>query len=116
MRNYSLTVSNIWIIRWHTRCYRDWSSDVCSSDLSDTPGDGWATDQRFGLPNDIAPGGSVTLTVSVTAPATAGSYVLRHCMVEIGRASCRERVKIKVGAGLIIETNSGSSAPRHAVP
>src|SRR5207245_7109067 len=19
--------------RWHTRCYRDWSSDVCSSDL-----------------------------------------------------------------------------------
>src|SRR5207245_6065139 len=23
--------------RRHTRCYRDWSSDVCSSDLSSTP-------------------------------------------------------------------------------
>src|SRR6266542_1930023 len=22
--------------RWHTRCYRDWSSDVCSSDLIPT--------------------------------------------------------------------------------
>src|SRR5207245_8507259 len=24
--------------RRHTRCYRDWSSDVCSSDLNGTPG------------------------------------------------------------------------------
>src|SRR5438128_12523825 len=23
--------------RRHTRCYRDWSSDVCSSDLNNTP-------------------------------------------------------------------------------
>src|SRR6266852_8072886 len=27
--------------RRHTRCYRDWSSDVCSSDLSGYPAEWW---------------------------------------------------------------------------
>src|SRR5207245_4188122 len=27
--------------RRHTRCYRDWSSDVCSSDLSTSPCGSW---------------------------------------------------------------------------
>src|SRR6266542_4886611 len=31
--------------RRHTRCYRDWSSDVCSSDLA--PGEKLAKDQTF---------------------------------------------------------------------
>src|SRR5207245_6912762 len=34
----------------HTRCYRDWSSDVCSSDLSQTvfPALSWVKQQREG--------------------------------------------------------------------
>src|SRR5437763_14386075 len=59
--------------RRHTRYIGDWSSDVCSSDLY---GHGPANAIRFGI--DAA-----------TAPVT----------VEIGRASCRERVEISVGAG-----------------
>ena len=49
---------------------------------SDTPHTGWVTDQRFNLPHDVAPGASVTISVSVTAPNQAGSYVLRHRMVK----------------------------------
>jgi uncharacterized protein YkwD len=42
----------------------------------------WATDQRFNLPSDIAPGQSATLTVTVTAPSSGGTYVLEEQMVQ----------------------------------
>lgn len=38
----------------------------------------WATNQRFSLPNDVAPGASVTFSMTVTAPGTAGNYVLEY--------------------------------------
>jgi uncharacterized membrane protein len=47
-----------------------------------TTGSGWLTDQRWVLPNDVPPGGSATITVSVTAPSTPGSYVLQAQMVK----------------------------------
>src|SRR5688500_20371998 len=68
--------------RRHTRLQGDWSSDVCSSDLSlalELPL------RAFG----IGPGDEV-----VTTPRT---------FVEIGRASCRERVKILAVAGYVIK-------------
>src|SRR5438552_2881114 len=49
-------------------------------------GAGWATDQRFALPTDLAPGASVTLSVDVTAPTTAGNFILRHRMMKEGVA------------------------------
>jgi hypothetical protein len=42
----------------------------------------WHTDQRFSLPADLAPGASVTLPITVTAPATLGSLVLEYQMVK----------------------------------
>src|SRR6266436_6869531 len=61
--------------RRHTRCSRDWSSDVCSSDLrlaeSLTRADEFAV-QRMAFLEGVA---------------------------EIGRASCRERVEISGVAG-----------------
>src|SRR5688572_3190092 len=53
---------------------------------SDKPHDGWATDQRFNLPLDVAPGSSVTFTITVTAPGAPGSFVLRHRMLKEGIA------------------------------
>ena len=44
----------------------------------------WYTDQRYTLPNDIMPGQSATLTVSVTAPKKPGSYTLEYEMVQQG--------------------------------
>jgi hypothetical protein len=43
---------------------------------------GWATDQRFPLPADVAPGGSASLTVAVTAPAGAVPLVLEAELVQ----------------------------------
>src|SRR4029077_20592602 len=41
----------------------------------------WSTDQRFGLPGDLAPGASATLTIAVTAPNVSGNMVLEYQMV-----------------------------------
>src|SRR5690625_7929592 len=61
--------------RRHTRWPRDWSSDVCSSDLGRTP----ACDD-----------GPVRSGIIFRAAASRGYAVGSW---EIGRASCRERVK-----------------------
>lgn len=51
---------------------------------SDTIG-AWPTEpRRISLPNDVLPGQSVTLTVTATAPTTAGTYTLRMRMVAEG--------------------------------
>src|SRR5687768_17648550 len=86
--------------RRHTRCSRDWSSDVCSSDLpAPIPMVGipsasvtWAA-MRAGtdsstIANDPAPS---------SARASASSW-RALAAVEIGRASCRERVWVWVVA------------------
>src|SRR5947209_13343790 len=62
--------------RRHTRYWRDWSSDVCSSDL-------------------------IADALSVLDPGTWTSYEDIASLArtdEIGRASCRERVSISVVA------------------
>ena len=42
----------------------------------------WLTDQRVSLPQDLAPGQSVTLTVTVTVPAAGNPIVLEGEMVK----------------------------------
>src|SRR5688500_20310147 len=75
--------------RRHTRLQGDWSSDVCSSDLDDVgvpPGcllEDWA--EALAGPAPLGP--EVDQNDSI-----AGDRLL-----EIGRASCRERVEISVG-------------------
>src|SRR5437868_11171918 len=88
--------------RRHTRSKRDWSSDVCSSDL---PAILWSLfagalllGAMFVLPIG---GGDMPVVISILnsltglAAALTG-FVLHNQMlvVEIGRASCRERVWI----------------------
>src|SRR2546422_3329253 len=79
--------------RRHTRCSRDWSSDVCSSDL-----DGKAT--LLGVVENMVGGpfvGSAAdelaaefgIPVLARVPFHPGEDVWEN---EIGRASCRERV------------------------
>src|SRR4051794_41953755 len=68
--------------RRHTRWTGDWSSDVCSSDL-------------------VPPAGR-QLRVGPVALPPVGHPV---GAVEIGRASCRERVEISVVAGSLKKKN-----------
>src|SRR5690554_7213770 len=91
------------IRRRHTRCGRDWSSDVCSSDL------GYCEDIVINQKNFEASIVSTLLSYkkrnvvveseskrigNVVLPNTLYEGILKgkHILVQIGRASCRERV------------------------
>src|SRR4051812_50149281 len=71
--------------RRHTRLTCDWSSDVCSSDLH-------GVGRLLDLLHQLAAAGRGE---QHHGEAAGGQ---RATLVEIGRASCRERVEISVGA------------------
>src|SRR5688572_31837138 len=102
--------------RRHTRFDCDWCSDVCSSDLADRiqpiP---FVANCRRAYPGDARPGRAAAPTlipefVSQTdshLTVAAWLYRLGHedlAANEIGRASCRERVEISVGAVALKKT------------
>src|SRR5947199_4541969 len=84
--------------RRHTRCLRDWSSDVCSSDLDEGEGGRAVLDHRVGQVVElegrrVGDGAAddhhvavVDLAEDPEVPFAVGKRA------EIGRASCRERV------------------------
>src|SRR5207249_8764034 len=94
--------------RRHTRSKRDWSSDVCSSDLHPTKAevrfrDRWTVERAvesaarraLGTTESAASIGAGSWVQRTWSPTPAG--VRTDANVEIGRASCRERVEIDVG-------------------
>src|SRR5207249_8997274 len=91
--------------RRHTRSKRDWSSDVCSSDLASPADSGLVGGRRAAgarLPptnplsagDAVAPGGR-------HRPRGSGARCdgTRRAWIEIGRASCRERGQVGEVAG-----------------
>src|SRR5206468_5057980 len=96
----------------HTSSYRDWSSVVCSSDLTCATGNVDALAQIIikqiigvspdGQVGDASPGLCIEYKQTCRAPAadeqTMIRFIERHrkirLEIEIGRASCRERVEI----------------------
>src|SRR3989442_8091305 len=90
--------------RRHTRCGRDWSSDVCSSDLAEVPQVRAAALVTRG--SNLRHFGRLDGAVSDLERASSlyrqyGSPRLARAQgnLEIGRASCRERGEISVVAG-----------------
>src|SRR3712207_8873905 len=98
--------------RQHTGYWRDWSSDVCSSDLEEDVASFKQTEgccysardlavvraRQRGVPVVL---GSATPALETYHNATSGRYQLIELperINEIGRASCREGVSISVGA------------------
>src|SRR5207249_8009901 len=89
--------------RRHTRSKRDWSSDVCSSDLDD-----WGVANRYGVEfrGEVHPTGDRVVTVGadgsfsdVRTNIFTGDANPTSNVVQIGRASCRERVEVAVVDG-----------------
>src|SRR5205814_2630774 len=88
--------------RRHTRCLSDWSSDVCSSDLSGSPRVVTYTyDDVVNALNAVAPSDwrafFDTRLHSLSPHAPLGGITGSGWRLEIGRASCRERVSVAVG-------------------
>ena len=77
-QTYQVTVTNTGSQGWNASGTNPEHLGVHFVNASGT----WLTDQRFVLPNDVAPGASATLTVSVQAPSAAGSYTLTAQMVK----------------------------------
>src|SRR5207249_9201008 len=93
----------------HTRSKRDWSSDVCSSDLV-TGGADFPVPYLFNVPNQRKQHTTIINNIgsarSMRAPRQPQACLLTMCALEdlaaklgmdpldleIGRASCRERV------------------------
>src|SRR5690606_40197247 len=94
--------------RRHTRFSRDWSSDVCSSDLPFTIGEielnewidsGILSESRM-LPGGIArrPGPLEVVAAKPAGDVDDFADEVQAGHAEIGRASCRERVESSGGA------------------
>src|SRR2546430_7093781 len=80
--------------RRHTRFDCDWSSDVCSSDLLRDLSFTVAKNEFVAIVGPSGCGKSTILRlVSGLLPVTTGRVAIYgHAVIEIGRASCRERV------------------------
>src|SRR5947209_19892347 len=96
--------------RRHTRYWRDWSSDVCSSDLTHLSNPPQWLRRFFHHSSQVLaalnPGGNYVERV-VLSPQEA-------LQLEIGRASCRERVEIAV-VSLSFKKKNGGSTTRSRV-
>src|SRR5690606_40250121 len=93
--------------RRHTRFSRDWSSDVCSSDLETSLQVSGGTLEVIGAVDGATPKFNISADGFASVEFSPGALVYRSDRgtevitlengAEIGRASCRERVKISVG-------------------
>src|SRR5205809_6808996 len=84
--------------RRHTRCSRDWSSDVCSSDLVTA-----YVGKAMLVLVLLLPAALVGLVVHYPAYRAVGFVATG---MEIGRASCRERVEVS-GVSVEVYGNKG---------
>src|SRR5699024_11841421 len=94
--------------RRHTRSKRDWSSDVCSSDLAmlvlgKVPGSlaltNIAGNAMFGSLSGSGIAAASAMGSVLNGPEKDAGYEEEFSAAKIGRASCRERGECSVGGG-----------------
>src|SRR5207249_9066748 len=88
--------------RRHTRSKRDWSSDVCSSDLLTAFWPGATRASRWRPSTAIPCERSCPAATSGRAPSGCAAWSSAR-RTKIGRASCRERVEISEVGGSVKE-------------
>src|SRR5690606_40942096 len=95
--------------RRHTRFSRDWSSDVCSSDLPEVEqlsGVSAATAKRVLCDHALdVLGAHLRADRLPEVPAVMRKMLSIEEEAQIGRASCRERVEVSGVAGAVQKNN-----------
>jgi glucose/arabinose dehydrogenase len=81
-QSYQITVTNTGTATWNAGGTDKVRLAVWFGGSSDKPPTGSSQPMRVALPRDILPGESVTLSVSIAAPSSAGNYTLRHRMIK----------------------------------
>ncbi len=81
-QTYNVTITNNGTTTWQANGAIPTHLGVYFNGGSDAIYDWPSEPIRLSLPNDVAPGQSVTVPVTITAPLVAGTYVLRHRMVQ----------------------------------
>src|SRR5690606_40092818 len=95
--------------RRHTRFSRDWSSDVCSSDL---PAAGGTAPAGGRGSRGRASGDPRKAKAPARSPAGRRPGGGRGAPPEIGRASCRERGEVAEGGASLTRARGGESYTR----
>lgn len=86
-RSYRVTVTNAGTVPWSPTGAERVMLGVQFGPAADAPPQDWLAMTRFELPDEVAPGGSTSLDVTVRAPSDAGDWVLRHVLVRGGDES-----------------------------
>jgi len=83
-QTFPVTVTNTGTIVWPSRGTNEVDLDLhfASSAGGFLNQSAWVTSQAFALPADVGPNQSVTVNVTVTAPSSAGSFVLEAEMIK----------------------------------
>jgi polyvinyl alcohol dehydrogenase (cytochrome) len=83
-QTFNVTVTNTGNTTWPHTGYTEVDVDLHFTTVTggSTQESHWLTSQAFSLPNDVAPGASVTVSVTVTAPTTTGSMFLEAAMIK----------------------------------
>jgi len=81
-KTFTTTVTNTGTLTWNANDPQSVHLGVYFNGKSDAIGDWTSEPVRFSLASDVAPGGSATITITMTAPSAAGSYVLRQRLVK----------------------------------
>jgi glucose/arabinose dehydrogenase/chitodextrinase len=79
--SYAVTLTNTGSQTWKSSGSDRVRLGIYFDGTSDAVGAWSSTPKRFGLPKSVAPGESVTFTVTIKAPSTKGDYVLRQRLV-----------------------------------
>ena len=83
-QTFPVTVTNNGNQAWPSTGYTEVDLDLhfATSSVGASNQGSWLTSQAFALPGNVQPGGSATVSVTVTAPSTAGSLVLEATMIK----------------------------------
>lgn len=117
-KTYNIEVFNLGTQLWNATGLNIVRLGVHFGTASDFVGVGWDTDYRFVLPHNVASGSSAIVSVTVSAPAVDGTWILRHRLVKEGItwfSQIQKTTVVVAHAGVAAMTSGSTLAATAAV-